>query len=171
MRYGYILCKFLILGPQMGPQITIFEKCITSSFTGTKNQIHISHGCDSSLNQISISENVLFSMLSNNLESSKFHMPSSFLKIFARAFRTWIFWVLLIVSTWFLIHMILSFYFLRFLSDDQFGAPFGAQSHFEFWNFDKTPLKTASFAISSSSALNYNWGPKWSPKLQFLKNI
>ena len=50
-----------------------------------------------------MSKNVLFSMISSNLESSKFHMPSRFLKIFARAFRMRIFWVLLIVSTWFLI--------------------------------------------------------------------
>ena len=41
------------------PQITIFCKFGTSSFAETKNQIHNSHGCDLSLYQISIFENLL----------------------------------------------------------------------------------------------------------------
>ena len=74
MGHGYIQCKFSILGPQIGPQIIIFEKNITSSFTGTKNQIKILYG-DLSLHQISMSENVLFSMISSDFEVSKFHVP------------------------------------------------------------------------------------------------
>ena len=62
------------MGPQMGPQIIIFDNFITSSFAGTKTQIHILHGCDLSLYQISMSENALFSMLTSDPEESKFHV-------------------------------------------------------------------------------------------------
>ena len=75
MWYGYIPCEFLMLGPQMGPQIIIFENYITSSLTGTKNQFHILNGLDLSLCQVFMSENTLFSMLSSDPESSKFRVP------------------------------------------------------------------------------------------------
>ena len=67
MRYGYFQWEFLILGPQMGPQINFFENYIMSVFTGTKNQNRISHGCDLNLKQIFMLENVVFSMISNDL--------------------------------------------------------------------------------------------------------
>ena len=67
MMYGYFQWEFLILGPQMRPQINFFENYIMSSFTGTKNQNRISHGCDLNVNQIIILENVVFSMISNDL--------------------------------------------------------------------------------------------------------
>ena len=53
-------------GPQIGPQIIIFENYITSSLTGTKNQFHILNGWDLSLCQVFMSENTLYiSMLSS----------------------------------------------------------------------------------------------------------
>ena len=51
----------------MGPEIQFFEKYSMSSFTGTKNQNRISHGCDLNVNQIFMLENVVFSMISNDL--------------------------------------------------------------------------------------------------------
>ena len=59
--------RILIVGPQMGPHINFFENYIKSSSTGTKNQNRISHGCDLNVNQIIILENVVFSMISNDL--------------------------------------------------------------------------------------------------------
>ena len=49
------------------PKFNFFEKYVMPSFTGTKNQNHISHGCDLNVNQIIILENVVFSMISNDL--------------------------------------------------------------------------------------------------------
>ena len=75
MGYGYIPCEFLMLGPQIGPQIIIFENYITSSLIGTKNQFHILNGWDLSLCQVFMSENTLFSIPSSDPENFNFRVP------------------------------------------------------------------------------------------------
>ena len=118
MGYGYIPCEFLMLGPQIGPQIIIFENYITSSLTGTKNQFHILNGWDLRLCYCKFScLKIRYFRCFRAIPRAPNSMCPSVFEIFLLGhFKFdsfefyWSYWV----DFWF--HMILSFPSFRFLS-------------------------------------------------------